>query len=218
MTWEQLSVVSDHANSSPSSATRKSAIAQEATAGSAVNTHNTLLAMSENEIAKKITDEFCASETLSIDIKRLDSLFALLGQLGWSIASQDSQNRDSYHLHGQARDTFSTQTIPRKQFLVHLRSQISIRYLHESSQLIIWRNQEFDTILPREESDPLTKRESEVHTLLLDGTTLPHIAQELGISPRTVEKHVQNLYRKKGVRSYNELLFNSPKANNRVRS
>lgn len=162
--------------------------------------------MSENDIVQKITSEFFNTETLSIDINRLNALFALLGQLGWSIASQDYKHRNIYHLHGQARDTFDTPDITRKQLLSHLLSDLAKRYLHDSNQLVIWRNQPSDTQTPVEET-PLTRRESEICALLLDGTTLPEIAQELGISRRTVEKHVQNLYKKKGVSSYNELLF-----------
>ncbi|MDQ8197459.1 helix-turn-helix transcriptional regulator [Pelagicoccus enzymogenes] len=161
--------------------------------------------MSENEIAEQILQEFRSSETLALDIRRLTSLFALLGQLGWSIASQDSRYRNRYHLHGQARPQFDTAHVTRKQLLAHLTSQPEKLYLHESSQLVIWRNQESDTLQKAE--IPLTKRESEIHALLLDGLTLPKIAQELGISKRTAEKHVQNLYKKKGVHTYNELLF-----------
>lgn len=163
--------------------------------------------MSENEIAEQILQEFHSSETLALDIRRLTSLFALLGQLGWSIASQDSRYRNRYHLHGQARTQFDTAHVTRKQLLAHLASQPEKRYLHESSQLVIWRNQETYTLQKAE--IPLTKRESEIHALLLDGLTLPQIAQELGISKRTAEKHVQNLYKKKGVHTYNELLFQS---------
>ncbi|MDQ8182595.1 helix-turn-helix transcriptional regulator [Pelagicoccus sp. SDUM812005] len=161
--------------------------------------------MSENEIAEQIAAEFLAADRLSIDIHRLTSLFALLGQLGWSIASQDSKNRNRYHLYGQARDRFDAENIPRKQLLEHLNSPTEKHYLHESSQLVIWRSQE-PSPLPQPQS-PLTKRESEIHNLLLDGLTLPQVARELGISPRTAEKHAQNLYKKMGVHNYNELLF-----------
>ena len=40
--------------------------------------------------------------------------------------------------------------------------------------------------------------------------TLSEIAEDLGVSQRTAEKHVENLYRKLGIHSYNELLFGKP--------
>lgn len=169
--------------------------------------------MSENEIAEQILQEFRSSETLSIDIRRLNSLFALLGQLGWSIASQDPSNRNRYHLHGKALAQFNNEQVTRKQLLEHLKAAPETSYLHESSQLVIWRNHETDT--KPQEKIPLTKREAEIYHLLLDGVTVPKIARELGISKRTVEKHTQNLYRKKGVHSFNQLLFrNGPKIDN----
>jgi DNA-binding NarL/FixJ family response regulator len=44
----------------------------------------------------------------------------------------------------------------------------------------------------------LTPREHAVLTLLADALTAGAIARRLGISKRTVHKHVQNLYRKLG--------------------
>ena len=45
----------------------------------------------------------------------------------------------------------------------------------------------------------LTERERAVLTHLADGLTLKQIGRRLGISPRTVESHVEKLYRKLGV-------------------
>jgi DNA-binding NarL/FixJ family response regulator len=47
----------------------------------------------------------------------------------------------------------------------------------------------------------LTSREREVLTLLADGHTMRQMGRRLGISPRTVERHVAGLYRKLEVRS-----------------
>jgi two-component system response regulator DctR len=52
----------------------------------------------------------------------------------------------------------------------------------------------------------LTKREQEVLDKLLAGSISKQIAGELGISPRTVEAHRQNLLRKLGVGSVKELM------------
>src|SRR6478672_7256241 len=47
----------------------------------------------------------------------------------------------------------------------------------------------------------LTTREREILELLAEGIAMPQIGRRLDISPRTVETHVANLYRKLAVRS-----------------
>jgi DNA-binding NarL/FixJ family response regulator len=47
----------------------------------------------------------------------------------------------------------------------------------------------------------LTSRERQVLELLSDGHTMRKVATRLSISPRTVETHVANIYRKLGVRT-----------------
>ena len=54
----------------------------------------------------------------------------------------------------------------------------------------------------------LTKREREVLDKLLEGGSSKHIARDLGISPRTVEAHRQNLLHKLEVGSVKELMLN----------
>ena len=53
----------------------------------------------------------------------------------------------------------------------------------------------------------LTKREREVLDKLLEGGSSKHIARDLGISPRTVEAHRQNLLHKLDVGSVKELML-----------
>ena len=55
-------------------------------------------------------------------------------------------------------------------------------------------------------SSGLTRREREVADWMLAGKSNPAIAVILGISPRTVDKHRQNLYAKLGVGNRIELL------------
>lgn len=52
----------------------------------------------------------------------------------------------------------------------------------------------------------LSKREAEVLPYLLDGKTSPEIATMLGISPRTVEKHVASILEKLGVENRRALI------------
>ena len=46
----------------------------------------------------------------------------------------------------------------------------------------------------------LTKREKEVFTLLVDNKTTKEIAEELGISEKTVRNHISNTMQKLGVK------------------
>jgi DNA-binding CsgD family transcriptional regulator len=47
----------------------------------------------------------------------------------------------------------------------------------------------------------LSPREMQILLLMGDGLTMQQIARRLGISPRTVETHATNLYRKLDVRT-----------------
>jgi DNA-binding NarL/FixJ family response regulator len=53
--------------------------------------------------------------------------------------------------------------------------------------------------------EPLTDREQEVARLVAEGATNREIAQALFLSPKTVERHVSNTFRKIGVRNRAEL-------------
>jgi DNA-binding CsgD family transcriptional regulator len=55
--------------------------------------------------------------------------------------------------------------------------------------------------------EPLTDRERDVLHRLVGGSTNREIADELGISVRTVESHLGNLYGKLGVRGRQEALL-----------
>lgn len=46
----------------------------------------------------------------------------------------------------------------------------------------------------------LTKRENEVFTLLVSGKTTKEIAEDLGISEKTVRNHISNTMQKLGVK------------------
>jgi DNA-binding CsgD family transcriptional regulator len=56
------------------------------------------------------------------------------------------------------------------------------------------------------DSESLTQRESQVALLASAGRTSSQIAEELGIATRTVEHHLESVYRKKGVRTRRELM------------
>lgn len=56
------------------------------------------------------------------------------------------------------------------------------------------------------EWSPLSRRQTDVYRLLLQGCTNLEIASSLGIAERTVEAHLAQVYRKIGVRSRGELI------------
>jgi pimeloyl-ACP methyl ester carboxylesterase/DNA-binding CsgD family transcriptional regulator len=58
-------------------------------------------------------------------------------------------------------------------------------------------------------SDGLSRRERETLRLLCDGASNARIADELGISEKTVRNHVSHLYRKLGVRSRAEAIVHA---------
>ncbi len=59
---------------------------------------------------------------------------------------------------------------------------------------------------PSAPTDPLTKRERQVLTLLAEGRTNKQVALLLGISPKTVDAHRTNLMRKLGLHSIHQLV------------
>jgi two-component system, NarL family, response regulator NreC len=59
---------------------------------------------------------------------------------------------------------------------------------------------------PAEAYETLTTREREILQLAAESTSLSEIAARLGISPRTVETHRENLMRKLGLQSQTDLI------------
>ncbi len=155
-------------------------------------------------------------------VEKLVSLYRLLDQLGWFVASEDPHLPDTFVLRMRSFVKFGKPHISRIELDSYLFDIAPSNILCRTRSLIIWKE---PPSLPRSPTiaPPLTCREKEVEELLLAGMTLPLIAADLGISQRTVEKHVQNLYRKRGVSSYNELVFGRreepvPSANGQLRN
>ena len=55
------------------------------------------------------------------------------------------------------------------------------------------------------ETVPLTRQERQVATLVGRGATNREAAEQLFLSPRTIDFHLRNIYKKLGVRSRTEL-------------
>ncbi|MES2703614.1 MAG: response regulator transcription factor [Bacteroidota bacterium] len=62
-------------------------------------------------------------------------------------------------------------------------------------------------LLYTEEQEALSNRELEILTLMAEGAGTPQICNKIFISPATLKKHLQNIYRKLHVKSRVELLL-----------
>lgn len=74
-----------------------------------------------------------------------------------------------------------------------------------SERVAIWNGNQREAFQP---ATVLTRREGEVMAWLRQGKTCPEIAVILGLSQRTVEKHVSNIYRKTGVSTRSAAILN----------
>ena len=68
---------------------------------------------------------------------------------------------------------------------------------------MVWHFERKDQVLSSKQK--LTKRESEITQLIVNGFTCKEIARKLELSHRTIEVHKANLMKKLGVRSKAEL-------------
>lgn len=87
---------------------------------------------------------------------------------------------------------------------------IAILYLPRISYLSIGKARSFglsaSQIVQISEKHHLSKRETQVLELLVQGRSVPYIAETEIISQNTVKSHIKNLYQKMGVHSRDELL------------
>ncbi len=102
-----------------------------------------------------------------------------------------------------------------------LERQSKLAFSHEDKQVVDIIFHHLNNLyqnLAKEDSQenlkqlPLTKREREIGRLLMRGMNNDQVADQLGISPATVAKHIANMHHKLGVQTQQELLvklFNS---------
>jgi DNA-binding CsgD family transcriptional regulator len=77
-----------------------------------------------------------------------------------------------------------------------------VRRVNDGESDLLFLSPKSDTISPQDAQQlGLTRREAEIVALLTDGMTSKRIADGLGISPRTVDKHVATILDKLGVRT-----------------
>lgn len=134
----------------------------------------------------------------------IDQLLAwggLLDTAGWSVAL--GWGGDDFWLSGNARrDLMDLGGNPDNwPSLVSTLEKSVAKSLHRKSDgVLIWSRQQGKPEQPRPAAG-LTPRESEIMSWLRQGKTGSEIAIILDRAPRTVDKHLANLYRKMGVRN-----------------
>ena len=143
--------------------------------------------------------------------KKLSYLLQFLDSLGWFVTYRSSELPRKYILSDRAEVLFKKASATFAEIQLAILKSNEVEFLLRTSDLIVWREKKNSKSYSIDQNTHLTKREGEIKQLLLYGMTLSEIAEDLGISQRTVEKHVENLYRKLGIHSYNELLFGKPK-------
>ena len=138
---------------------------------------------------------------------KLELLMELLDTLGWLIATEHPNQANTYQLFGESANVLGKNQIDGGDLKRILKSIPSANFLHRSVELKIWR----DTLDQQQTENPiddrLSKREMQVFNFLVQGEKAAEIAEALGISPRTVEKHTQRIYEKLGVKTRAQLLL-----------
>lgn len=83
-----------------------------------------------------------------------------------------------------------------------IEAQNEFRKLLHTKDLIVWSEGSRVSL----EAVVLTKREKSVRSLLIAGRSSAEIANTLGISKKTVEKHIERIYHKYDVTSFCEFV------------
>jgi DNA-binding CsgD family transcriptional regulator len=134
----------------------------------------------------------------------------LLDDAGWCVALR--MDAGGCHLSSRAEDylTKICATASTWKELVHCLETATPGTLELAEGMAVWSDGPTGVT---EAEAVLTRRESEVMSWLRQGKTCPEIAVILGLSHRTVEKHVSNIYRKAGVSTRSEVILNRGHAN-----
>lgn len=122
--------------------------------------------------------------------QRLDAWLGTLDEVGLAVARLDNVDTGGFLLNAAAQqDLHMTEPHTAKAVIDE-----GVRdLLWSDATVIVWRPA---AQVDATELDSLTRREREVFDWLQQGKSLEETAIILGISPRTVEKHRSNLYRK----------------------
>ncbi len=88
--------------------------------------------------------------------------------------------------------------------LIDISCRLPASRIWKNEEVLIWPGHAASVLCTAE---PLTRRETEVLGWLRKGKAGPEIAIILNCAPRTVEKHLANLYRKTGLRQRAALIL-----------
>ncbi|MDE2059892.1 MAG: helix-turn-helix transcriptional regulator [candidate division NC10 bacterium] len=108
----------------------------------------------------------------------------------------------SWFMHEEvSMDVTDDAPLPRKPFVVEREGgRLVVRHLCEANRCILLMEERSVTIQPVSfESSGLTRREAEVLLWVAQGKTNTEIAAILGLSSRTVQKHLEHIFEKLGV-------------------
>ena len=150
----------------------------------------------------EIVDEFTA--VLDAKMQRRNALMEgytqawaeLLDAAGWCVALR--VDVDGCWSSARARRFLAAEppVSPTWNGLTLVLAKMGLTTLELSERVAIWNGNRDE--IPQLAAT-LTRREMEVLGWLREGKTCPEIAMILGLSHRTVEKHISNIYRKTGV-------------------
>lgn len=139
-------------------------------------------------------------------LSRLVAWAEVLDALGWHVVLVPPGRPPWLGARARAwAERDAGQALDRDALAARLAGLEPARWLVRSDSLWVWSDGE--ATAPPAPAAPLTRREAEVLGWLREGKTGPEIAIILGCAPRTVESHVNRLYRKLGVHSRADLLF-----------
>lgn len=135
--------------------------------------------------------------------ERFESQIALLEAVGLRVAFRLGRNGGRLVCGAETARFLGVSEIDEKRLRERMGEVGTVLVLEGVEGLWAWREQ----TSPEETPVRLTKREGQVFDLLLQGMRAKEMASALGVSSRTVEKHLENVYRKFGVKHAGELLF-----------
>lgn len=148
---------------------------------------------------------------------RIRAWVELLDRLGWCVAV-DLPDQRGVWLGNAARDWLSRnapcETVDgrlSRQLMDHFREMVSGEKIRISTPgLLVWSSAQNSPEPTPAEDTPLptlSSREREILDWTREGKTSGEIAVILGRATRTIEKHLENIYRKLGVRSRSSLIL-----------
>ncbi len=143
--------------------------------------------------------------------EKLQAWAELLDAVGWCVALTPP-GASLWLSEGATRDLQSRGKLPvNSAELMGILNQLPLTARHlECDGVQIWASSQTEAPSPLSTAK-LTIRETEVLNWLRHGKTSPEISIILGCSTRTVETHVNNLYRKLGVKGRSKIILHHPK-------